>query len=188
MNFKTLKEDDLPCLEQIPIQSIRDIMATHPFDPDKYRQNRVKPTTDTQYNPPIRVQQMIDTSLEPIKTRLDNLEQGKPIAVNATPQYYRQKRKTNDTINRIFLLDNDNIVHFIFNAVEDVATPTLLGWRLWQPHELKNLSAYDITVRADGKVLMQDVIYKTADEVEDAALAIINTGKINSAMNNAPML
>ena len=127
------------------------------------------------------VQRMIDKSIEPIETRVDNLENKlyQTVATNTSTNYYRQKRKPEDTVNRIFLLDDKNIVYYIFNAVEDVATPTLIGWRLWRPYELKTLDAYETITISDGEVIYKDTIFEiTTEEIENCAIATIKENKL----------
>ena len=165
-------------------------MATQPLNPDKYRVTltqlaNMHPETLTANH----IQTMIDASIKPFETRLIELElkysteteksqaeDSESIENELT--YYHGRRKMNDSINRVFFLNRDSKVHFIFNAVEDVAVRTILGWRLWQPYQLLDLYTYTDTVRLLGNIVDESKIYSTLDEIETAALDLIHKYKL----------
>ena len=171
--------------------------ATHEYDPDKYTKpnkpvnaldpdtygtrapkTRSLPLTPINPNkPPVVVnynyiQGMIDNSIEPVLKRVEQLESTSSDTPQKEPPYYRRIRKPKDTINRIFLVDNNDLVRFIFNAVEDVALPSLIGWRLWSPDNIKPLADYEVN-RTEGHIINRETIYKTLDDVEELAMALI---------------
>ena len=189
LDLNTLVEDDLPYVDQI-LHSLIDTMEkhqdttmsmqpTHPFDPEKYR-NPLPLHPINPDNPKILnanfIQGMIDTSINPILKRIENLEGVESTKEIEAPTYYRRIRKPKDPINRIFLVDDNDLVRFVFNAVEDVVLPSLIGWRLWSPDVTKPLIDYEAN-RTEGHIINRETIYKTLDDVEEIAMALIREHK-----------
>ena len=189
LDLNTLVEDDLPYVDQI-LHSLIDTMEkhqdttmsmqpTHPFDPEKYS-NPLPLHPINPDNPKILnanfIQGMIDTSINPILKRIENLEGVESTKEIEASTYYRRIRKPKDPINRIFLVDDNDLVRFVFNAVEDVVLPSLIGWRLWSPDVTKPLIDYEAN-RTEGHIINRETIYKTLDDVEEIAMALIREHK-----------